>query len=136
MRSWRAASRSEVWSSHLPYAASCCGELSSTCCSVPNIATPHGLMSSPSVPFSIAVPLAVDDRPGVADQLAGELAADVGREELGGLDLLGHGERLGLGAATGGVVALEARKIKKPSRTEKPVASTPKMPAARSLSVK
>ena len=53
MRSWRAASRSEVWSSHLPYAASCWGEVSSTRCSVPNIATPHGLMSSPSVPFSM-----------------------------------------------------------------------------------
>ena len=45
-----------------------------------------------------AVPLVVDDPPRIADQLAGEGGADVGREGLGGLDLLGHGQRFDLGS--------------------------------------
>ncbi len=54
MRSWRASSRSEVWSSHFPKAASSlavCGSISSV---IRNISAPHGLMASPSVPSSMA----------------------------------------------------------------------------------
>ena len=53
------------------------------------------------------VPLDVDDPAGVADELAREVVADVGREPLRGLHLLRDGQRLGLGSAPRGVVALE-----------------------------
>ena len=53
MRSRRASSRSDVWSSHFEYAA-CSGTVfGSAIFSVRNSATPHGLSVSPSVPASI-----------------------------------------------------------------------------------
>ena len=81
------------------------------------------------------VPLAVDDRAGVADQLAGEVGADVGRQHLRRLDLLGDGQRLGLGAGARGVVALEAEEDQEAEEHGEPGGETPKMPAARSLSL-
>ena len=53
------------------------------------------------------LPLAVHDVPAVADELARQLAAGGAGEELGGLDLLRHHERLGLGAGARLVVARE-----------------------------
>ena len=70
----------------------------STVWSVRNISTPHGLIASPSVPASIRSHSLADDRPGVADELAGQLVGAGGREELRRLDLLRDDQRLGLGA--------------------------------------
>ena len=52
-RSFRAASRSDVWSSHLPYAASSVGPSGDSVWRVLNRSAPHGLIWSPSVPASI-----------------------------------------------------------------------------------
>jgi hypothetical protein len=46
-----------------------------------------------------AVPLHAGDGPEVADQLDGQLVSHVRGEKLCGLDLLGHDQRLVLGAA-------------------------------------
>ena len=51
-RSIRAASRSSVWSSHFPYAASSLAVRGWTVLMVWKSSTPHGLMASPSVPAS------------------------------------------------------------------------------------
>ena len=53
------------------------------------------------------VPLHGGDAPAVADELARQLRAEVGREELRGLDLLHEHERLRLGARARLVVARE-----------------------------
>ena len=71
-RSWRACSRSDVWSIQRSYAdcsASVCG---SVAWRVRNISRPHGLMASPRVPASMAGHSRSDDVAGVADQLAGQ----------------------------------------------------------------
>ena len=56
------------------------------------------------------------DRAPVADQLAGQLAADGGREELRGLHLLRDHERLGLGPAARLVVAREREEDDEPEQ--------------------
>ena len=56
-----------------------------------------------------ALPLHPRHRAGVADQLAGQLTRHRRREELRRLDLLGHGERLRLGAGVCRVVAGEGQ---------------------------
>ena len=63
-----------------------------------NSATPHGLIVVAQGAGLHPRPLAVDDRPGVADELARQLAAHGRREELRRLELLRDGQRLGLGA--------------------------------------
>ena len=65
-------------------------------------------MSSPSESLLHAVPLDVDDEPGVADQLTSEVVGDPGGQSLGRLDLLGDRQRLSLSTRPRGVVALEA----------------------------
>ena len=69
-------------------------------------------------------------------KFTGQIWTDVGGEELGVLDLLDDGERVGLGSCPCGVVALEAEEDEETQQAENPVARTPKMPAARSLSAK
>jgi hypothetical protein len=82
---------------------------------------------------SHAIPFTVDHKPGVTHQLTSELAADLGGQPLGRLDLLGDGQRLGLGPRPRGVVALEAEEDQEtqqhgepcrqhPEHTRRPVA--------------
>ena len=66
------------------------------------------------------VPLAVDDRAPVADELAGELAGGRSREELCVLDLLDDDQRLLLGAAARLVVAREGEEDDEPEQHREP----------------
>ena len=95
------------------------------------------------------------DRPGVAEQLSGELVGRVAGKELSRLELLRHDRGLVLGSRPRLVVASapvfagprtpassiissydeNPRKMMNPRSTEKPVARTPNTPEARSPSV-
>ena len=58
----------------------------------------------------------MDDRAGVADQIPGEPPAHGDRKELCRLELLRHDARLGLGAAAGGIEALEREEDHEPDQ--------------------
>ena len=120
IRSLRAASRSDVWSRNLPKAASWAGVRGSMVSAVWKIRTPHGLMSSPSVPASARGHSAWITERAVADELAGEVARRRPSQELGGLDLLPHDQRLLLGARPRLVVALEGEEDDEPEQHREP----------------
>ena len=61
-------------------------------------------------------PLDADDGPGVADELAGELLAHVGGQELGGLHLLRDRDGLGLRTGARLVVGLERQEDDEPEQ--------------------
>ncbi len=120
MRSRRASSRVDVWSSHLSYAD----------CWVAVLRT-YRLQRAKQLHAPLVdrvslgtgahpIPLAVGDRPPVADELPGEHAAGRGWKELGVLDLLDEDQRLLLGAASRLVVALEGEKDDEPEQHREP----------------
>ena len=97
-RSRRASSRSEVWSSHFPYAAS--SEALPGCVRwrLANSASAHGLMVSPPtcrLPSAATPGRRLTGRSRRSHRQAG---AHRRRQELGGLELLDDGQRLRLAA--------------------------------------
>ena len=106
-RSFRAASRSDVWSSHLPYAASSVGPSGDSVWRVlEQLGAPRVDLVAERAGLH-PVPLRAGDGAGVADELARQLRLGRLRQELRGLELLRHDERLGLGALARLVVARE-----------------------------
>ena len=73
-------------------------------------------------------PLLADDRPSVADQLPAEPPAGGGGQELGRLELLDHGQRLGLGPRLGVVVAGEGEEHDEPEQQGEPGGEHPEHP--------
>ena len=73
-------------------------------------------------------PLLADDRPSVADQLPAEPLAGGGRQELGRLELLDHGQGLGLGPRLGVVVAGEGEEHDEPEQEGEPGGEHPEHP--------
>jgi len=73
-------------------------------------------------------PFLADDRPSVADQLPAEPRAGGGRQELGGLELLDHGQRFALGPRLGLVVAGEGEEDDEPEQEREPGGEHPEHP--------
>jgi hypothetical protein len=98
-RSRRASSRVLVWESHASKALCSLAVRGSTVSNVRNSPSDHGLMWAVSELDPIAGPFLLDDGASVADQLAREPGAHVGRHQLGRLELLNEHKRFGFGAA-------------------------------------
>ena len=120
IRSRRASSRSDVWSSHLRRQPPPLRLEGSNGCSVRKSASPHGIDRVARVPRLHLGPLAVNDRAPVADDLTAQALAHARREELRGLELLHHRQRLALGAASRLVVAREGEEDDEPGEDREP----------------